>query len=37
MLTPKRQIMNQETKLIKSRLGLLKLAGHLDNVTEAVN
>lgn len=27
--------MNQETKLIKSRLGLLKLAEHLDNVTKA--
>ena len=37
MLTPKCQIMNQETKLIKSRLGLLKPAGRLDNVTEAVN
>ena len=35
MLTPKCQIMNQETKLIKSRLGLLKLAEHLDNVTRA--
>ena len=27
--------MNQETKLIKSRLGLLKLADHLNNVTKA--
>jgi transposase InsO family protein len=27
--------MNQETKLIKSRLGLLKLAEHLNNVTRA--
>lgn len=27
--------MNQETKLIKSRLGLLKLADHLNNVTRA--
>ena len=27
--------MNQETKLIKSRLGLLKLAEHLNNVTKA--
>jgi transposase InsO family protein len=27
--------MNSETKLIKSRLGLLKLAEHLDNVTKA--
>src|SRR5688572_12085289 len=27
--------MNQETKLIKSRLGLLKLAEHLSNVTKA--
>ena len=35
MLTPKSQIMNSETKLIKSRLGLLKLAEHLDNVTKA--
>lgn len=35
MLTPKCQIMNSETKLIKSRLGLLKLAEHLNNVTKA--
>lgn len=35
MLTPKCQIMNQETKLIKPRLGLLKLAEHLGNVTQA--
>jgi len=27
--------MNSETKLIKSRLGLLKLAEHLNNVTKA--
>ena len=27
--------MNQESKLIKSRLGLLKLADHLNNVTKA--
>lgn len=27
--------MNQETKLIKSRLGLLKLAEHVNNVTKA--
>ena len=27
--------MNSETKLIKSRLGLLKLAEHLNNVTRA--
>ena len=27
--------MNQETKLIKSRIGLLKLAEHLNNVTKA--
>jgi hypothetical protein len=27
--------MNQETKLIKSRLGLLKLPEHLNNVTKA--
>lgn len=27
--------MNSETKLIKSRTGLLKLAEHLNNVTKA--
>ena len=27
--------MNSETKLIKSKLGLLKLAEHLSNVTQA--
>src|SRR5687767_4806643 len=27
--------MNQETKLIKSKLGLLQLAEHLSNVTKA--
>jgi len=32
-LTPKCQIMNQETKLIKTKLGLLNLAEHLNYVT----
>lgn len=27
--------MNQETKLIKSKLGLLNLAAHLGNVSQA--
>ena len=35
MLTPKCQIMNSETKLIKSRVGLLNLAEQLNNVTRA--
>ena len=35
MLTPKSQIMNQETKLIKTKLGLLNLAEHLGNVSKA--
>lgn len=34
-LTPKCQIMNSETKLIKSRVGLLNLAEQLNNVTRA--
>ncbi len=33
--TPKCQIMNQESKLIKSKLGLLNLADHLGNVSKA--
>jgi hypothetical protein len=33
--TPKCQIMNSETKLIKSRVGLLNLAEQLNNVTRA--
>jgi transposase InsO family protein len=34
-ITPKCQIMNSETKLIKSRVGLLNLAEQLSNVTRA--
>ena len=34
-ITPKCQIMNSETKLIKSRVGLLNLAEQLNNVTRA--
>ncbi len=34
-MTPKCQIMNSETKLIKSRIGLLNLAEQLNNVTRA--
>jgi hypothetical protein len=35
LITPKCQIMNSETKLIKSRVGLLNLAEQLNNVTRA--
>ncbi len=35
IITPKCQIMNSETKLIKSRVGLLNLAEQLSNVTRA--
>lgn len=35
MLTPKSQIMNQESKLIKTKLGLLQLAQQLGNVSQA--
>jgi transposase InsO family protein len=35
MLTPNSQIMNQETKLIKTKLGLLQLAEQLGNVSQA--
>jgi transposase InsO family protein len=34
-ITPKCQIMNSETKLIKSKVGLLNLAEQLNNVTRA--
>ncbi len=35
LITPKCQTMNSETKLIKSRVGLLNLAEQLSNVTRA--
>src|SRR5215213_10077246 len=35
LITPKCQIMNSETKLIKTKLGLLQLAEKLGNVSEA--
>ena len=35
LITQKCQIMNSETKLIKSRVGVLNLAEQLDNVTHA--
>jgi len=35
LINPKCQIMNQESKLIKTKLGLLNLAEHLGNVSQA--